>query len=283
MNKKKELFIRIFFVLIGSFLNSIAINSFIIPHRLLSGGVSGIAIIIQYVANIPSGYLILALNIPIFIYGMREVDKDFIIFSLIGTLALSFFLVLTTGISQYLMVDDILLSSIYAGVIGGLGAGIVFRNRGSMGGVDIIAVAIKRRSGINISTISLAINVVVVFIGLFINNIEIALYTLINMYVASVVINRVIDGFDRKKLLFIVTEKEKEVSSMIMNELGRGVTYFYGEGAYTGENKRVIYCIVTLNQLIKVKKMVEDLDPTSLMSVIDASEVQGKGFKKSAL
>ncbi len=283
MSKKKELFIRIFFVLIGSFLNAIAINSFIIPHRLLSGGVAGIAIIIQYVANIPSGYLILAFNIPIFIYGIREVDKDFIIFSLIGTLALSGFLVLTTGISQYLMVDDILLSSIYAGVIGGLGAGIVFRNRASMGGIDIISVAIKRKSGISISTISLAINVVVVLIGLFINNIEIALYTLINMYVASVVINRVIDGFDRKKLLFIVTEKEKEVSNMIMKELGRGVTYFYGEGAYTGENKRVIYCIVTLNQLVKVKKMIEDLDPTSLMSVIDASEVQGKGFKKPAL
>ena len=283
VSKKKELFIRIFFVLIGSFLNSIAINSFIIPHRLLSGGVAGIAIIIQYVANIPSGYLILAFNIPIFIYGMREVDKDFIIFSLIGTLALSGFLVVTTGISKYLMVDDILLSSIYAGVIGGLGAGIVFRNRASMGGIDIIAVAIKKKSGINITTVSLAINVVVVLIGLFINDLEIALYTLINMYVASVVINRVIDGFDRKKLLFIVTEKEKEVSNRIMKELGRGVTYFYGEGAYTGENKKVIYCIVTLNQLVKVKKMVEDLDPTSLMSVIDASEVQGKGFKKPAL
>lgn len=283
MKNKKEMILRIIFVLLGSFLNSIAINSFIIPHKLLSGGVAGIAIVVQYIANIPSGYLILALNIPIFIYGMREVDRDFIIYSLIGTLSLSGFLVLTTGISKYLMVDDILLSCIFAGVIGGLGAGIVFRSRGSMGGVDIIAVAIKRKSGVNISTISLLINVIIVFIGLFINRIEIAMYTLITMYISSVVINRVIEGFDRKKLLFIVTEKEKEVSTMIMNELGRGVTYFYGEGAYTGERKNIIYCIVTLNQIIKVKKMVEDLDPTSLMSVIDVSEVQGKGFKGPAL
>lgn len=283
MSKKRELFIRIVYVLVGSFLNSIAINSFIIPHKLLSGGVSGIAIIIQYIANIPSGYLILALNIPIFIYGMKEVDRDFIIFSLIGTFSLSAFLVLTAGISKYLMVDDILLSCIFAGVIGGLGAGIVFRNRASMGGIDIIAVAIKRRSGINISTVSLGINIVVVLIGLFINSLEIALYTLITMYISSVVINRVIEGFDRKKLLFIVTEKEKEVSGTIMEELGRGVTYLYGEGAYTGENKRIIYCIVTLNQIVKVKKMVEDIDPTSLISVIDASEVQGKGFKGPAL
>lgn len=283
MSNKKELLIRIAFVLLGSFLNSIAINLFIIPHKLLSGGVAGIAIIVQYLANIPSGYLILALNIPIFIYGMREVDRDFIIFSIIGTFSLSAFLVLTAGIRKYLIVDDILLSSIFAGVIGGFGAGIVFRNRASMGGVDIIAVAIKRRSGINISTISLGINVVIVFIGLFINRIEIALYTLITMYISSVVINRVIEGFDRKKLLLIVTEKEKEVSSIIMEELGRGVTYLYGEGAYTGENKRIIYCIVTLNQIVKVKKMVQDIDPTSFISVIDAAEVQGKGFKGPAL
>lgn len=283
MRNKKEMLFRIAFILLGSFLNSVAINSFIIPHKLLSGGVAGIAIIVQYIAGIPSGYLILALNIPIFIYGMKEVDKDFIIFSLIGTLSLSAFLVLTAGISRYLMVDDVLLSCIFAGVIGGLGAGIVFRSRASMGGVDIIAVAIKRKSGINISTISLSINVVVVCIGLFINRLEIAMYTLITMYISSVVINRVIEGFDRKKLLFIVTEKETEVSNMIMNELGRGVTYFYGEGAYTGERKRIIYCLVTLNQIVKVKKMIEDLDPTSLMSVIDVSEVQGKGFKGPAL
>lgn len=152
-----------------------------------------------------------------------------------------------------------------------------------MGGVDIVAVAIKRKSGINISTISLSINVFVVLIGLFLSRLEIAMYTLITMYISSVVINRVIEGFDRKKLLFIVTEKEAEVSNLIMKELGRGVTYFYGEGAYTGESKKIIYCIVTLNQIVKVKKMIEDLDPTSLMSVIDASEVQGKGFKGPAL
>lgn len=116
MKNKRETILRIAFILLGSFLNSVAINSFIVPHKLLSGGVAGIAIIVQYVAGIPSGYLILALNIPIFIYGMKEVDKDFIFYSLIGTLSLSAFLVLTAGISKYLMVDDVLLSCIFAGL-----------------------------------------------------------------------------------------------------------------------------------------------------------------------
>lgn len=283
MSKKKELITRILLVLLGSLINSIAINAFIIPHKLLSGGVSGIAIIIQYLANIPSGYLILLLNVPIFLIGLRAVDKDFALFSLIGTISLSTFLVLTAGIQKYIIINDILLSCIFAGVIGGIGAGIVFRSRGSMGGVDIIAVVLKRKSGINISTISLGINMIVVFVGMILNSIEIGLYTLITMYVSSVVISRVLEGFDRKKLLFIVTEKEAEVSATIMKELNRGVTYLYGEGAYTGENKKIIYCIVTLNQIMKVKKLVEDLDPTSLISVVDAAEVQGRGFKKPAL
>lgn len=275
---------RIIFVLTGSFLNSIAINAFIIPNRFLSGGVAGAAIIIQYLSSISSGYLILILNIPIFLIGMREVDKEFIFFSLLGMLSLSAFLVATRYAYIYVnATQDPLLSSIYAGVLSGAGLGTVFRNRASMGGTDIIAVVLKRRLGINISTLSLSINVVIVSIGMFISGIEIGLYTLVAMYITSVVMDRVIEGFDRKKLLFIVTSMEEEVSDIIMKSVGRGVTFLYGEGAYTGEKKKILYCIVTINQLSRVKKIIEDTDPEVFMSVLDASEVQGRGFKRPAL
>lgn len=280
---KKEIAIRIFGVIAGSFLCAIAINAFVIPHKLLSGGVSGIALIIQYITNFPSGYAIFLLNIPIFIIGLKKMDKDFIIFSLIGMIFFSSFLVLTRGISEKLIVNDILLSTIYAGVLNGIGGGIVFRNRASLGGTDIIAVVLKRAYGIKISTLSMIINTLVVMIGLTINSIEAAMYTLIFIYITSVVINRVIEGFDRNKLLFIVTEKEKEVSEAIMKELGRGVTFFYGEGAFTGEDKKVIYCIVTLSQLTKTKKIISDIDSAAFMSIIDASEVRGSDFKEPAL
>jgi uncharacterized membrane-anchored protein YitT (DUF2179 family) len=283
LSKFKENLTRVLLVLLGSFINSIAINAFIIPHKLLSGGVTGIAIIIQYISNIPSGYLILALNIPKFLIGLKMVDRDFIIFSLIGMISLSAFLVLTKDIALKLRVDDILLSAIYGGVVGGTGSGIVFRSRASQGGTDIIAVVLKKIFGINISTLSMAMNGFVVLIGLFINRVELALYTLISMYITSVVLNRVIEGFDRKKLLLIITSKEEEVSQAIMKELGRGVTYFFGEGAYTRENKKIIYCMITLNQMVRTKKIVEDIDPSAFISIIDASEVQGKGFKKPAL
>jgi uncharacterized membrane-anchored protein YitT (DUF2179 family) len=283
LKRIKEGFLRIISIIIGSFISSIALNAFIIPHKLLSGGVSGISLIIQYLSGTPSGYLILAFNLPIFIIGLRVIDKDFILFSAIGMLSFSGFLILTKDISHFLQVKDILLSCIYGGVISGIGAGIVFRARASQGGIDIIAVIMRRRIGTSIASLAFGMNLFVVTIGTFIGSIEKAMYTLIAMYITSVVIDKVIGGFDIKKMLLIITEKEDEVSKAIMKDLGRGVTFFYGEGAYTGDKKKVIYCMITIKQLSRIKKIIEDIDPTSFISVIDASEVKGQGFKKSAL
>ncbi|HBG38589.1 MAG TPA: YitT family protein, partial [Clostridiaceae bacterium] len=130
MDNKREEVLRLIYILMGSLITAISINIFTIPHKLVSGGVSGIALIIQYLTGIPTGYMVFLINIPIFIFGIKEVDKDFIIHSLIGTVALSVFLVLTRNLSSYFYVKDILLSCIYAGVFGGIGIGIVLRNRG---------------------------------------------------------------------------------------------------------------------------------------------------------
>lgn len=283
MKKENDRIKRFIVVLIGGLICSIGLNAFIIPHKLLSGGVSGISIIIQYLTDISAGYLILLFNIPIFLFGIKEVDKDFIVYSLVGMISFSIFLILTKNIGSFFIVNDILLSAIYGGVINGIGMGITFRNRASQGGIDIIAVVAKKKYGINISTVSFAINGLIVLTGATINNFEAALYTLISMYIGYYIMDKVIEGFDRKKMLFIVTEKEKEVSEAIMQEIGRGVTFLYGEGAYTGDTKKIIYCIVTSRQLVKTKKIIEDIDDKSFMSILDASEVLGRGFKRPAL
>lgn len=284
MENGKGMIKRIFFIFLGSFINAVAINMFIIPNKFLSGGVAGLAIIIHYITSISSGFIMFILNIPIFILGMKEADKEFMILSLIGMFSLSLFLILTSNMNLFGNAShDPLLSSIYAGVIGGLGVGLVFKNRASLGGTDIIAVVLKKKSGISIATISFTLNALVVLSGAFISGIEVVLYTLISMYISSVVMGRVIEGFDRKRLLLIVTSKEKEVSEYILKNLGRGVTFLYGEGAYTGERKKILYCIVTLNQLTRMKKIVEDIDPSAFMSILDAAEVHGKGFKKPAI
>ncbi|MEF9951304.1 MAG: YitT family protein [Clostridium sp.] len=283
MENRKEKITRVLMILLGSLISAIAINSFIIPHKLISGGVTGIAIIIEYIANIPTGLLILVINIPIFIFGMKEIDKDFIKYSLLGTVSNSIFLLITQGVSNYIYTDNILLSCVYGGAFSGVGLGLILKNGGSLGGIDIIAVAFKRKTGINVSTLSFIMNVMIVGMGAFISSVDIILYTLMSMYITTLLMDRVIEGLDRKKLLFIVTEKEEEVSAAIMKNLGRGVTYLYGEGAYTGDRKRVLYCIVPLKQLIRVKRITESIDELAFITIIDASEVQGSGFKKQSI
>ncbi|MEF9934029.1 MAG: YitT family protein [Clostridium sp.] len=283
MENRKEKITRILMILVGSLISALAINSFIIPHKLISGGVTGIAIIIEYMANIPTGILILVINIPIFIFGMKEIDKEFIVYSLLGTISNSIFLLLTQGVSRYIHTDNILLSCVYGGAFAGVGLGLILKNGGSLGGIDIIAVAFKRKTGINVSTLSFIMNIIIVGFGAFISNVDIILYTLMSMYITTLLMDRVIEGLDRKKLLFIVTEKEEEVSAAIMKNLGRGVTYLYGEGAYTGDRKRVLYCIVPLKQLIRVKRITESIDELAFITIIDASEVQGSGFKKQSI
>lgn len=276
---------RVAMIIFGSFLSSLAINELIIPHLLLSGGVGGIAIIIQYTTGIAAGALVLIINIPIFILGIREIDRDFIVHSLIGTVALSVFLIIFRDMEflKAIRVDDTMLSSIYGGIINGLGSGIVFRNRGSQGGSDIIAVIVKKHWSMNIGSVIFGINVVIIIIASFLYGIKPAMFTLVSMYLTSMVLDKVQEGFDRKKSVFIVSEKEDDVAKAIMERLSRGVTFLNGEGAYTKSSKRIIYCIVTTKQLAELKHIVEEVDNTAFLSVSDTAEVFGRGFKRTGI
>ncbi|PAB60227.1 YitT family protein [Anaeromicrobium sediminis] len=280
---KKEILKRVLFIILGSLIVSIGINIFLMPHKFLSGGVGGMALILKYVTGISSGYYVFLLNIPIFLMGMKQIDKEFCIFSLIGMLSLSICMVLTDNFAQYYYVDDKIISSIYGGILAGLGGALVFQNRASMGGADIIAVILRRKTGGNIGSYLFGMNIVIIMIGAFINGMDIALYTLMSIYISTEVMNRVLNGIERKKLLFVVTQEEREIADAIIKEVGRGVTFLNGQGAYTGNERNVIYCIVTLRQLPKIKKLIEDMDPQAFISILDISEVHGRGFKKPAL
>lgn len=276
---------RIVAIVFGSFVSSIAVNELIIPHFLLSGGVSGVAIIIQYTTGIAAGALIMIINIPIFIVGIRETDSDFIAYSFIGTAALSIFLIVLKDVEvlRWIRVDDTMLASVFGGVIYGIGSGIVFKNRGSMGGTDIVAVIVKKRRSINIGSVIFLINIAIIGIASILYGVKPAMFTLISMYISSVVLDKVQEGFDRKKSIFIVSEKEDEVAAGILNKLNRGVTFLYGEGAYTKSNRRILYCIVTTRQLAELKHIVALIDSKAFLSVTDIAEVLGKGFKKTEL
>ena len=278
----KDLFKKIVLIVLGSFILSVAVNLFIIPNKLLSGGLSGIGLMVQYIFNIPMGVTILILNIPLLILSILKINKKFTVFTILGTISLSFFLILTSPLNNVLgPVEEAyrLLYCIYGGVLSGIGVGIVFSNEGSTGGMDIIAIYVKKKYDIEIGIVSFAINLLIVAVGSILFDFKIGLYTLIAMYITSAVMERVINGLNRRKMLLIVSEKEKEVGDAIMNNFNRGVTILYGEGAYTNHRKNVMYCVVSLGQLPQIKRVIKVIDPKAFISIIDIAEVQGNGFK----
>lgn len=279
---KKEKVLRLLTVIIGSLIYSIGVNLFIVPHKLLSGGVAGVAIIFQYLTGIQSGYFVILINIPIFLIGIKAIDKEFGVFSFIGMTAMSLSLIFTRNLYNLYYIPDSLIASLCGGLLTGLGAGIIFKSRASQGGTDIIAVVVKKKYGISIGRIAFMINVVIVAMGMFMGSLEVAVYTLIAMYMNATIVDKFIQGFDKEKVVFIVTGECDKVKQAILESLGRGVTYLYGEGAYTGDRKKVIYCILSPRELEKAKNLIENIDCTAVVSVMDTTEVRGKGFRAAA-
>lgn len=279
--RNKDIMIDLFFIIIGSLISSVGVNMFLIHAKLLSGGVTGIALIFQYLFGFEAGYTVLLLNIPLFILSYKKLDKKFTLFSAVGTLTISIGLILTNPIARILNINDKLLYCLYGGVVMGIGFGLVFTHNGSTGGLDIISMLIKKKySNFNIGKISFSVNLIIVTIGAVVFGIPTALYTLIAMYLSSIVLDNVVKGLNQKKLIFIVTEKEDEVTKLIMTKLKRGVTSLYGEGGYTKEKKRVLYCIIPLSQVPRLKEIIRSTDDKAFLTIADATEVQGKGFKQ---
>ena len=272
---------RVGIIVVSSFISALAINVFFAPHKLLNGGVGGIALAVQYLFNLPAGYLVLILNIPLFFWSIKEVDKEFTLLTILGTVAESIFLVLTKDLASHFFLKDILLSCIYGGVIHGVAMGIIFSNHGSLGGADIVSVILRKKYNFEIGSVSLAINIFIVSLGSILFGVETGLYTLISMYLGFKVVDMVIKGFNRKNLMFIVSSHQEQITERIRLDLNRSSTILFGRGTFSGNEYDVIYCVISTSQVPKLKRIVMEEDPRAFMSIIDTSEVEGKGFKSA--
>lgn len=269
---------RIAVVILSSLIFSISLNLFIVPNKFLSGGVSGIALIVQYLTNFNAGYTIILLNIPLFLLSIKELNKEFTFLTIIGIVSQSVFLILTRGVSKYYQANDLLLACVYGGVINGFAIGNIFKFHGSLGGTDIISMILRKKANFNLGKMSFGINLVIVAVGSRYFGVEKGLYTLITMYITSIVVDQVIKGFNKKNLVFIVTNKEEVIVERITHELKRSATVIKAKGAYSKMDKTVIYCVVATAQIPRIKQIVERTDGSAFMSILDASQVQGKGF-----
>ncbi len=273
-------FKRVFFIFLANILCTLAFNGFLVPAKLLSGGVGGLAIMIQYLTGISSGIIVFIINIPIFLIGARMVDKDFAFYGFISMLMFSILLTLTKDISRFISLDDIVLRAIFGGVINGAGMGFLFRNRSSQGGLDIIAAILKRKYNMNIGSALMMLNSVIIALASVLFGLDKGLYTLVSMYIAYQVLDKVQIGFSNKKNLVIVSDKPEEIADEIIIKLKRGVTFLDGMGAYSKENKHIIYCVIVSKEVVTIKQIIKKIDPTAFLIITDVVEVKGTGFKQ---
>ncbi|NLI93650.1 MAG: YitT family protein [Peptococcaceae bacterium] len=263
-------------IILGSLIVATSINTFILPNRIADGGITGIAIIFHYLFQWDVGLTVFVLNIPLFILGYKAIGKRLLVLSILGvsffTLALRF----TGGLSA--VTNDTLLAVVFGGLVTGIGMGIIFRSRGSLGGTDILAIVLNKKTPFSVGQIILGLDTIIFLGAAVLFKPEMAMYAMIYMFIASKVIDLVQAGLDNSKSVMVVTDKPEAIAADIIKILERGVTYFSAEGAYSQTKKKVIYSIVNRTQLSQMKEIVHKHDPDAFVSIAEVSEVVGEGF-----
>ena len=268
-----------FKILIGSALYAAGFQFFLYPNAIVTGGVTGIAMIINYFSGFPVGVMTLIINVPLFIFSWKKFGLPFILASLAGTV-LSSVMVDLFALIPLEVTHEPLLGAIYGGIIKGFGLGIVYHTGATTGGVDIVAKFLRRRyQHINFSTFILALDAAVIAaFAVAFRRYDSAMYAIICMYIAARVIDLVLYGAVNSKVCYIITDRSDEIKNGIVNSLHRGVTFLHGEGAWSGQEKNVILCVIKQSQIVDLKHLIDAVDDKAFVIVSDSREVFGNGF-----
>jgi uncharacterized membrane-anchored protein YitT (DUF2179 family) len=275
-NLRSEIF-RYIFIVIGSISAALGINLFLAPNLVVSGGVGGIGIVLNAQYGIPVGITMLVLNIPLFILGVWYLGRSFGIKTVFATLVLS----ISIDIFSFLpaVTDNTLLAALFGGILMGSGLGLVFRQGATSGGTDLGAKLLhKLIPFISIGQFLLIIDFTVIFTSaLIFRQPDLSLYGMVSLMVISRLIDLVIEGVDSAIATFVISEKYEEISQEILKQ-GRGVTALQGTGMFTGNDRRLLVCVMRVRQLPRIKIMIQNIDKDAFVFVADVKEVLGEGF-----
>lgn len=271
---------KIVILLTGSLIFAMGINYFAIPSNLAEGGFTGISLLLFYLFGFSPGLVILLLNIPLLFVGYKVFGKQSFIYTILGIASSSFFLEITKNIVTWFgpPPEDTLLCTLYTGVLVGIGLGLIFRTGGTTGGVDIIARLVNKFYGWSIGRTMLMFDFGVILSSVFIIGLDMAMYTLVSVFISARVIDFVIEGLNASKAVTIVSNRPQELAGTIVKKINRGVTILTGRGGYTGKTREVLYVVVGRNELPKLKQIVHQIDPLAFVVVNDARDVLGEGF-----
>jgi len=266
-------------ILIGAVIYAISIQFFTYPNSIVTGGLTGIAMIINSMTGFPVGIGTIIMNIPLFAYAWRKLGLGFVISSLVGMALCSIFVDIF-ALTNIVVTTNPLLASVYGGVIKGFGLGLIYTTSATSGGVDIVAKFLRKKYPfINFGTLILIIDVVIIAAyAVIFKKYDSSMYSIICMYIAAQVIDLVLYGAVNSKVCYIITDESNAIKNAIVEQLHRGVTFLHGEGAWSGNEKNIILCVIKTRQIVELKKIVKSLDENAFMILSDSREVFGKGF-----
>lgn len=268
---------RYFNLIVGCFLISLAFNIFCVPNSFVPGGISGLSIIIENIYSIDKSLFILIVDISLLIISYFLLGKNKTVYSLMGSLLLPLFIKLTANINQYLNIDTstYLLSALFAGLLQGFGAGLIFKSGFSSGGTDIINQIISKYFKMSIGSAMYLTDGLIILISGFVFGINKIMYALIILYIISYMTDRVILGISSSKAFYIVTKEDKLISEYIIKTLNHSVTILNAKGAYNAKNSKVLMCVLPTKEYYKLKEGINSIDPSSFFVVCDSYEVVG--------
>ncbi|XJZ28971.1 YitT family protein [Bacillota bacterium Lsc_1132] len=275
---KRKIFQRILLITIGAALMGVGLEIFLVPNNVIDGGITGISIMLSYLTGWKLGIFIFLLNTPFVFIGYKQIGKTFAISTLYGIFILSVSTALLHPVPAF--TQDILLAAVFGGIILGIGVGIVIRYGGSLDGTEILAILFNNKLPFSVGEIIMFFNLFILGSAGFVFSWDRAMYSLIAYFVASKTIDTTITGLDESKSVWIISDNANQIGEAIMSRLGRGVTYMIGEGAYSGEDKKVIFCVINRLEEAKLKEIVSDNDDNAFLAVADIAEVRGGRFKK---
>lgn len=276
----KKTILDIIIYTVGGFIYSCAVTIFITPNEISPGGITGVATALSFVSGIPSGVLLLLFNLPLLVLGLVKLGGVFIFKTTIASVIVSFTLTVAEFVMPTPSVDKI-LSAIFGGIIMGFGISLIMLRGATTGGVDIIAKLVNRKHRhLTVGRIILILDFAVIVFATFVyKNIESALYSTVVIYTTSFMLDLMLYGSDKGKLIYIVTTKENELCKKINNEINRGVTVISAKGGYTREDKTLLLCTVRRHEVSALYAVIDEVDKTAFVIVAEAGEIMGEGFK----
>lgn len=268
---------KMIFLSLGAFVAGFAIEGFLVPNKIIDGGVVGVSMILSHLLKYNLGLLIVVLNIPFLCLALNKMGKTFLFqtFYAIAMLGIA-----TNLFSRYEVTHDHLLATVFGGIILGFGVGLVLKNEGSLDGTEIMSLVLSKKFGLSVGEIIMGFNIFIYGASGLIFGWEQAMYSILTYFVAYRVIDVVIDGLDTSKSIRIISDCAEEIGKVLIEDLEIGVTYLYGKGGYSGADKTVIYCVVSRLEMSKLKEVVRKIDPMAFLSVVDVHEVYGTRMKK---